>query len=217
MLHLLQMGPFRCLLLSFSEFRTLGSSHFWSFPLAASLLFLEITLWLPPRIPPACILPLFNLTPSANGALSPHPRLQTSYPSSAHYVFFPSALSSPPHASGCLSTPPASSSPLTPSGFCNGMLEVFEPEALICYTFFRFILLTLFVSRNPILTHLPRSGFRDSLLYVLIAPTPGLTFSLLMLAAASWFSSGRGYPFLNFLPPLFLRLTPIWLYRGQSL
>ena len=100
---------------------------------------------------------------------------------------------------------------LSPSGFFNGMLEVFEPGALNYFAFFRLILLTLSVSRNLILTHLPLSGFLDSLLCVLNAPTPGLAFSLLMprtLAAASSFSSGRAYPSLNFLPPLFLRLTP---------
>ena len=55
------------------------------------------------------------------------------------------------------------------------------------------------------------SGFLDSLLCVLIAPTPGLAFSLLMphtLAATSSFSSGRAYPSLNFLPFLFPRLIP---------
>ena len=65
--------------------------------------------------------------------------------------------------------------------------------------------------KNPILTHLPLSGFLDSLLCVLIAPTPGLAFSLLIprtLATALSFSSGRAYLFLNFLPPLFLRLIP---------
>ena len=101
--------------------------------------------------------------------------------------------------------------PLTPSGFFNGMQEVFKPEALNVVTFFRPILLTLSVSRNPILTHLPFSGFLDALLCVLIAPTPGLAFSLLMprtLAAVSSFLSQRTYLFLNFLPPLFLRLTP---------
>ena len=56
------------------------------------------------------------------------------------------------------------------------MLEVFEPGALNYFTFFCPSLLTLFVSRNPILTHLPLSGFLDSLLCVLIAPTPGLPF-----------------------------------------
>ena len=42
--------------------------------------------------------------------------------------------------------------------------------ALNCFTFFRPILLTLSVSKNPILTHLPLSGFLDSLLCVVIAP-----------------------------------------------
>ena len=71
-------------------------------------------------------------------------------------------------------------SPLTLSGFFNGMLEVFEPEALNYFTFSRPTLSTLSVSRNSILTHFPLSGFLDSLLCVLIAPTPGLAFSLLM-------------------------------------
>ena len=48
------------------------------------------------------------------------------------------------------------------------------------------------ISRNSILTPLPVSEFLDSLLCVLIAPTPGLAFSLVMshtLAAASSFLS----------------------------
>ena len=108
-------------------------------------------------------------------------------------------------------------SPLTPSGFFNGMLEVFKPGALNCYTFFRPTPLTLSVSRNPILTHLLLFGFLDSLLCVLIASTLDLAFSLLLprtLAAASSFSSGRAYSFLNFLPPLFLRLiTTLIVYE----
>ena len=39
------------------------------------------------------------------------------------------------------------------------MLEVFEPGALNCFNFFRPIPLTISISRNPILTHLPLSGF----------------------------------------------------------
>ena len=70
--------------------------------------------------------------------------------------------------------------PLILLGFFNGILEVFELGALNSFTFFLPILLTLSVSRNPILTHLPLSGFLDSLLCVLIAPTPGLAFSLVM-------------------------------------
>ena len=84
------------------------------------------------------------------------------------------------------------------------------------------LLLTLSVSRNPILAHLPLSGSLDSLLCVMIAPTPSRAFSLLMpctLAAASSFSSGRAYLSLNFLPPLSLRLIPtlIILCRDQHL
>ena len=149
--------------------------------------------------------------PSANAALLPHPRLQTSYPPSAHFISSPSAAN---HRLLLLAVllrllPPLP--PLTLSGFFNGMLEVFEPGALNYFTFSRTTLSTLSVSRNPILTHFPLSRFLDSLLCVLIAPTPGLAFSLLMprtLAAALSFWSGRAYPFLNFLPPLFLRLIP---------
>ena len=148
---------------------------------------------------------------SANAALPPHSCLQTSYPTSAQSVSSP-APSPPSLAPGCPSTPPASSpASLTLSGFFNGMLEVFEPRALNYFTFFRPILLTLSVSRNPILSRFPLSGFLDSLLCVLIAPTPGLAFSLLMprtLAAVSSFSSVRAYLFLNFPPPLFLHLIP---------
>ena len=121
---------------------------------------------------------------------------------------------SPPSlAPGRPSAPPSSSPPLILSGFFNGMLEVFEPGALNYFTFSYPILSILSASENPILTHLPLSRFLDSLLCILIAPTPGLAFSLLMTrtpaaAAALSFLSGRAYPFLNFLPPLFLPLIP---------
>ena len=64
---------------------------------------------------------------------------------------------------------------------------------------------------NLILTHFPLSGSKDSLLYDQIAPTSGLAFYLpipRILAAASSFSLGRAYSSLNFLLPLFFRLTP---------
>ena len=99
--------------------------------------------------------------------------------------------------------------PLNLSGFFNGMLEVFEPGALNYFTFFHPILSTSSAFRNPILIHLPLSRFLGSLLYALIAPTPGLAFSPPIPrtpAAALSFSSGRAYLFLNFPPPLFLRL-----------
>ena len=99
---------------------------------------------------------------------------------------------------------------LTPSGLFNGMLEVFEPGALNFYTFFCLNSLTLFVSRNLTIFCRPLSRFLDSLHCDLITPTPSMAFSLLMspTLAASSFSSGRVCPSLNFLPPLFLGLTP---------
>ena len=191
----------RCSQLSLSKFRALGSSHSWSCS--------------PPYrntvTPSSDSSDMYSSTvqsgpSSANVALPPHPRLQTSYPPSAHFVTSPSA----PHPHPLLLAvllrllPPL---PLTLSGFSNGRLDVFEPGALNYFTFFCPILSTLSVSRNPILTHLPLSGFLDSLLCVLIAPTPALAFSLVMprtLVVASSFSSCRAYPSLNFLPPLFL-------------
>ena len=101
--------------------------------------------------------------------------------------------------------------PMTLSGFFNGMLVVSVPGALNYFTFSHPILSTLSASRNPILTPLPLSGFLESLLCALIAPTLGLPVSLLiprMLAVALSFSSGRAYLSLNFLPPLFLRSIP---------
>ena len=101
--------------------------------------------------------------------------------------------------------------PLNLSEFFNGMLEVFKPGALNYFIFSQPTLLTLSASRNPILTPLPLYGFLDYLLYVLIVSTSGMAFSLVMprtLAAALSFSSGSAHPFLNFLPPLFLRLFP---------
>ena len=48
---------------------------------------------------------------SANAALSPHPRLQTSYPPSAHSISSPSAPSPPSLAPGFSSAPPAPTPP----------------------------------------------------------------------------------------------------------
>ena len=192
----------RCSQLFLSKFRALGSSHSWSCPPFRNTV-----------TPSSDSSDMYTSTvksgpPSTDASLSRHPHLQTSYPPSAHSIFPSSAPSSPSLAPGHPSTPPASSPPLTLSGFFNGMLEVSEPGALNYFTFSRPILSILSASRNPILTPLPLSIFLDSLLCVLIAPTPGLAFSLLMPrtpAAASSFSSGRAYLFLNFLPPLFTR------------
>ena len=149
--------------------------------------------------------------PSANAALPFHSRFQNSCFPLAHFVSSPFAPSPPPHASRYFSIPPASSFPLTPSGFFNGMLGVSKPVALYFYTFFGLFCLSLFVSRNLTSTYLPRPGSLDSLLCDLIAPTPGLVLFLLMphtLTAVSSLLSSRAYSSRNFLPPLFLCLTP---------
>ena len=193
----------RCSQLFLSKFITLDSSHSWSCPPAVPPL---VTLRLSPRAPPTCIPPLYNLAlcllilhslPTlVFKPLIPRWPIQYLLPLPPHHRSFLLAVLLPL---------------LTPSGFSNGILEIFEPGALNYFTFFRPILLTISISRNPILTLLPLSAFLDSLFCVLIAPTPGLAFSLLMprtLAAVSSFSSDRAYLSLNFLPPLFLCSIP---------
>ena len=196
----------RCSQLSLSNFRALSSSHSWSCPPA-------VTLWLPPpRTPPARIPPLWNPASPllmlhscptlVSKPLIPHLPILYLLPLPSHHR--PLLLAILLHLLPSLL-------PLTLSGFFNRMLEVFEPGALNYFTFFHPILSTLSAFRNPFLTHLPLSGFLDSLFCILIAPTPGLAFSLLMPrmpVAALSFSSDRAYPFLNFLPPLFLRSIP---------
>ena len=56
------------------------------------------------------------------------------------------------------------------------MLGVSKPGALNCYTLFRLIPLTLFVSRNLTLIYVPLSGSLDSLLCDPMTPTPNLVF-----------------------------------------
>ena len=196
----------RCSQLSLSNFRALGSSHSWSCPPCRNIVTLSsdssdmYTSTVQSGPPPLLMLqsrvtlvskPLILLLP----------------------ILYPLPL--PPHHRSLLLAvllcllPPLL--PLALSGFFNGMLEVSVPGALNYFTFSHPIQLTLSASRNPILTPLCLSGFLDSLLCVLIAPTPGLAFSLLMPctpAAALSFLSGRASPFLNFPPPLFLRSIP---------
>ena len=97
----------RCSQLSLSEFRTLGSSHSWSChprcvptrnTVTPSLDFSDMYT----SFVQSCI-------PSANAALPPHPRLQTSYLLSTPSASSPSAPSPPSLGPGCPSTPPASS------------------------------------------------------------------------------------------------------------
>ena len=195
----------RCSQISLSNFRALGSSHSWSCPPCRN-----------------------TVTPSSDSSdtytstvqsAPPFPVLHSrvtlvSKPPILHLPFLyllPLPLHHRPLLLAvlvCLLPPLL---PLTLSGFFNGMLVVSVPGALNYSTFFCAIQSTLSAYRNLILTPLPLSEFLDSLFCVLIVPTPGLAFSLLMPhmpAAVLSFSSGRAYPFLNFLPPLFLRSIP---------
>ena len=96
----------RCLQLSLSNFRALGSSHSWSCPLCRN----TVT---PPSSDPSGTYTstVESGPPSANAALLPHPRLQTSYLPSAHLIFPSPALPPPSLAPGYTSAPPASSPP----------------------------------------------------------------------------------------------------------
>ena len=193
----------RCLQLSLSQFRVLGSSHSWS----CSLCRITVT-------PSSDSSDMYTFTvqsspTSANAALMPHPRLETSYPPSAHSISSPSAPPPQSLAHGFSPAPPASTTP--PDSFRvvqwnAGGLRARSTELL---HFLSSHPVTLSAFRNPMLTHLPLSEFLGSLLCALIAPTPTLAFSpaiLRTLAAALSFPSSRAYPFLNFLPPLFLHL-----------
>ena len=94
-----------CSQLSLSKFRALGSSHSWScFPCRNTV------------IPSSDSSDMYTSTvqfgpPSIDAALSHHPRLQTSYPQSAHSISPSSAPSPPSLAPGYFSTPPAPSPP----------------------------------------------------------------------------------------------------------
>ena len=193
----------RCSQLFLSRFRALGSSHFWIChpcrnTVTTSLTFSDrytstVQFGLP-------LLMLHSRPILVSKSLIPHLPILYLLPLPLHHR---------PLLLAFLLRLLPSLLPLTVSRFFNGMLEVFKPGALNYFTFSRPIMSTLFASGNPILT--PLSEFLDSLLCSLIAPTPGLAFSLLMtrtLAVALSFLSGRTYPFLNFLPPLFLRLIP---------
>ena len=178
----------RCSQLSLSNFRALGSSHSWS-----------------------CLPSRNTVTPSSESSGTYTSTVESGPPPLLMLHSRPTLVSKPviPHLPILYLLPLPSLHrllllaillhllpPLTLSGFFNGMLEVFEQGALNYFTFFRPILSTLFAFRNPILTPVPLSGFLGSLLCALIAPTPGLAFSLLMPrmpAAALSFSSDRAY------------------------
>ena len=75
--------------------------------------------------------------PSANAALTPHPRIQTSYPFFHPLCIFSLCTFTTTSCSWLfLFTSCCFFPSLTPSGFFNGMLGVSEPGSLNCYTYF---------------------------------------------------------------------------------
>ena len=205
MLHLLQLGPYKVLT---------------TFPLQIQSSWQLSILELPPPChntvtPSSDSSDMYTFDvqsgpPSANAALLPQPSSPNILsPICPLYIFSLCSLTTVPCSWLSLCTP-CFLSPWLSQGFLMECWRSSSQEQHY-FTFYRPTLSTSSVSRNPILTHLYFSGFPGSLLCVLIAPTPGLAFFLLMprtLAAALSFSSGRAYLFLNFLPPFFLRLIP---------
>ena len=92
----------RCSQLSLSQFRALGSSHSWN------CLPCRITVTASSDSSDMYTSTVQSSLASANAALSPHPRLQTSYPPSAYSISFPSASPPPSLAPGFSSAPPDS-------------------------------------------------------------------------------------------------------------
>ena len=158
------------------------------------------------------VLPGPSGSPSFNAALPPHPCLQTAYSPYIHFASSPSVPSPPLHVPGCFSIPPASSFfpnslrvlQWNAGSFCARRTELLHftsahPVAFICIKESNLNLSSSF--RIPGFSAL-RSDHTHA---------PGLAFSLLIprkLTATSSFLSGRAYSSRNFLPPLFLCLTP---------
>ena len=161
----------RCSQLSLSKFRALGSSHSWSClpcrntvtPSSDSSDTYTSTV----QSGPPLLMLHSRVTPISKPPI-PHLPILYLLPLLLHHRPMLLAIFL------CLLPPLLS---LTLSGFFNGMLEVSEPGALNYFIFYYPIQSILSASRNPILTHLPLSGFLDFLLCVLIAPTLGLAFS----------------------------------------
>ena len=141
----------KCSLLSFSRFRILGSSHSWIFPpcffgdptptstVASSL---DSSSWYTSTAQSGPLLLMHNSHPTLTfKPLIPFPPTLYLLPPHRHDRLMLLAVSL-----YLLLLLPLS----TPSGLFNGMLGVYEPGALKCYTFFRLIPLTLFISRNLI-------------------------------------------------------------------
>ena len=204
----------KCSLLSFSIFRTLGSSHSWSCSLCCvSAFFGDLT---PTSTVPSSSWYTSTTQSGPSGFLLLMQHLHHTLAFKPLIFFPPTLYLLPLHPHHRFMLLAVSLYLLLPLPLPNSLrvlqwnAGVFKPGAPNCYTLFRLIPLTLYISRNLILIYHPLSGSLDSLLCDPMAPTPDLVFFLLMsqtLTAASSFSSGRAYVSLSFLPPLFLRLT----------
>ena len=93
----------RCSQLFLFKFRALDSSHYWSCPLPC-----RNTVTPYSDSSDMYTSTVQSGTPSANAALLPHPRLQTSYPPSAHFISSFSAPSPSSLSPGCPFTSPDS-------------------------------------------------------------------------------------------------------------
>ena len=98
----------RCSQLSFSKFRILDSSHSWSCSLCCVPTHNTVTS--ASHSSNTYISTVQSSPSSANTALPPHPRLQTSYPRQPIQYILPLPLTTV-LAPGCPSMPPASSTP----------------------------------------------------------------------------------------------------------
>ena len=188
----------RCSHFSLSKFRTLDSSHSWSCPPTVSPL---ETLLLPSRTLPTCILPLYKL---ALCLLMLHFR-----PTLVFKLLIPRRpilylLPPPPfHHSLLLAVLLRLLPPLPPDSFMvlqwiAGGLPARTTKLL--YFFSSHPVDRICIQESKLNSS---SSFRNPGLPALRndRTTPGLAFSLVMpcmLAAVSSFSSGRGYPYLNF-------------------
>ena len=218
MLHLLQMGP---------------SNMLTTFPLqiqsSLQLLLLEL--------PPCCVPTRNTVTLSSDSSDMYTSTVQSGPPRLMLHSCFTlifklliplllnlCLLPLPPHYCTTLLTvllrllPPLP--PLTFSGFFNGMLEIFEPGALNYFTLFCPIVVTLTVSRNPILTHLPYFGFLDSL----VLRTDHTHFQSGILSPDATHASGsviifvrQGLSFSELSTSIFSSLDPYSNYVGVKI
>ena len=220
----------KCSLLSSSRFRTLGRSHSWSFPPCCVPVFLEIphlpAVWLPPRTPAAGgIPPLLNLAHVASLLLMQH--LHPTLAFKLLILFPPTLYLLPLHPHYLLMLLAISLYLLLPLPLPNslrifqwnaGGLQAKSTELLHFLSSHLVDLICIQESNLNLSSSFRIAGFSAlrsdgsqsrSVVFLLMSQT---------LAAASSFSSGRTYPSLSFLPPLFLRLTPnLIMWRSTSL